>query len=292
MKGTITWLVHAATFILCSINGHFVDAVSMNAENVCPVEEELVLLHIYRASELSLQKHEQPVVLHTTRPCWDVLQGFRCEVKTSGTKLSYKTFPIKKKIVVYKCCPGYYETPLEICQVCSEGYYGNNCGLRCNCSDSEICDNVVGCCDHLAKPCRVMRSAAMKEYAESNRWVFAALLASLLAVVLLSFGTMFYRRKELLTHNELEAREFNNPMYHRSALEVLPIKISDEPVPVTKSAQLRNSSFTHEYATLDYAVPPPIMDNSLKSAYEVPLHSTSPADIGKLGTETKEIHTI
>lgn len=35
----------------------------------------------------------------------------------------------------------------------------------------------------------------MKEYAENNSWVFPALLASLLAVVLLSFGTMFYRSK-------------------------------------------------------------------------------------------------
>lgn len=30
-------------------------------------------------------------------------------------------------------------------------------------------------------------------------------------------------------------------------MEVLPIKISDEPVPITKSAQLRSSSLTRTY---------------------------------------------
>ncbi|KAL3998558.1 EMI domain family protein [Acanthocheilonema viteae] len=294
METTITSLVCTATVILYLINGPSVDGALINAENVCPVEEE--------AEELSLQRHEQTVVLHTTQPCWDVSQGFRCKVKTNGTKISYKALPKKKKIIAYKCCSGYYETRLETCEVCLEGYYGSNCSLRCNCSENEICDNVVGCCDQHKKPCRVIRSAAMKEYDGSNSWVFPALLASLLAVVLLSFGTVFYRRKykkekdpdlptltyyphvkELLTHNEIETREFNNPMYRRSAIEAMPIKIPDEPVPMAKSAQLRSSSVTHEYATLDYAIPP--------SPYEVPLHSTpSPTErsIEKLGNEEKE----
>lgn len=53
MKGTITSLVNAATLILCSLNGPFVDGISMNAENVCPVEEELALFHIYGYFEIS-----------------------------------------------------------------------------------------------------------------------------------------------------------------------------------------------------------------------------------------------
>uniref|UniRef100_A0A0R3RVB6 EMI domain-containing protein n=1 Tax=Elaeophora elaphi TaxID=1147741 RepID=A0A0R3RVB6_9BILA len=261
MRRTITSLVCTATVIFYLNNGPSVNGALMNAENVCPVEEE--------TEELSLQRHEQTVVLHTTRACWDVLQGFRCKVKSNGTKLSYKALPKKKKVIVYKCCPGYYETRMETCEVCLEGYYGSNCSFHCNCSENEICDNVVGCCDHLTKSCRVMQSAAMKEYAKSSSWVFPALLALLLAVVLLSFGTIFYRRnyypnvKELLTHNEIETREFNNPIYRGSAIEVVPIKILDEPVHVTKSAQL-SSSVTDEYATLDYAVPPS-MESLLKS---------------------------
>ncbi|MCP9257988.1 Cell death abnormality protein 1 [Dirofilaria immitis] len=239
-----------------------------------------------QTEELSLQKHQQNVVLHTTQACWDLSQGFRCKVKTNGTKLSYKALPTKKKITVYKCCHGYYETPEETCEVCLEGYYGNNCSLHCNCSENEICDNVIGCCDLLTKSCRIMRSAAVKEFTESSSWLFPALLASLLAVVVLTFGTFFYRRKyrkekdpdlptltyypnvkELLTQNEIEAREFNNPMYRRSAIEVMPIKIiPNEQVPIAKNAHLRSSSVTHEYATLDYALS--------SSPYEVPLHST------------------
>lgn len=38
-------------------------------------------LNFFRTEELSLQKHEQTVVLHTTEACWDVSQGFRCKVK-------------------------------------------------------------------------------------------------------------------------------------------------------------------------------------------------------------------
>lgn len=53
--------------------------------------------------------------------------------------------------------------------------------------------------------------------------------------------------KELLTHNEIESREFNNPMYRRSAIEAMPIKIPDESVPVAKSAQLKSSSVTRMY---------------------------------------------
>ncbi|CAG9533178.1 unnamed protein product [Cercopithifilaria johnstoni] len=292
MEKTITSLVCTTILILYLINGFFVDGALMNADNVCPVEEE--------TQELSLQRHEQPVVLHTTRPCWDVSQGFRCKVKTNGTKLSYKALPTKKKRIVYKCCSGYYETQLETCEVCLEGYYGNNCSLHCNCSGNEICDNVVGCCDQLTKPCRIMQSAAVKEYAESRSWLLPALLASLLAVVLLSFGTIFYRRKyrkekdpdlptltyypnvkELLTHNEIETREFNNPMY-KSAIEAIAIKIPDESTAIAKNAQ-RNSSVIHEYATLDYAVPP--------SPYEAPLHSTpspSTRSSGKLGNKENE----
>ncbi|VDK65134.1 unnamed protein product [Onchocerca ochengi] len=266
MARTIILSVSTTILILYLIDESFVDGALMDAENVCPVEEE--------AEELSLQKHEQNVVLHTTRACWDLSQGFRCRVKTNGTKLSYKALPTKKKIIVYKCCSGYYETPQETCEVCLEGYYGNNCSLRCNCSQNEICDNVIGCCDLLTKQCRIMQSAAMQEFAENNNWVFSALLASLLAVVVLLFGTFFYRRKyrkekdpdlptltyyphvkELLTHNEIETREFNNPMYRKSATEVIPIKIiPDEPEPVAKSAQLRSSSVNREYATLDYAM--------------------------------------
>ncbi|EFO27862.2 hypothetical protein LOAG_00624 [Loa loa] len=295
MKTTTTALVSTATLILYLINRPSVECALMNAENVCPVEEE--------AEELSLQKHEQTVVLHTTQACWDVSQGFRCKVKTNGTKLSYKALPMKKKVIVYKCCSGYYETQQETCEVCWEGYYGNNCSLRCNCSENEMCDNVIGCCDLLIRPCRIMQSAAVKEYAESSSWVFPVLLASLLAVVLLSFGTIFYRRKyrkekdpdlptltyypnvkELLTNNEIETREFNNPMYRRSAIEAVPIKvIADEPVPIAKSAQLRSPSVTDEYATLDYAVPP--------GQYEIPLRSTpspSTRSIEKLGNEVKE----
>ncbi|VDO20029.1 unnamed protein product [Brugia timori] len=295
MMRTATTLVSIATFILCLINGPSVDGAVMNAENVCPVEEI--------AEELSLQKHEQTVMLHTTQACWDVSQGFRCKVKTNGTKISYKALPTKKKVTVYKCCSGYYETPQETCEVCLEGYYGNNCSLLCNCSENEMCDNVIGCCDLHTKPCRIIRNAAMKEYAESSSWVFPALLTLLFAVILLSFGTVFYRRKyrkerdpdfpiltyypnvkELLTHNEIETREFNNPMYRRPTIETVPVKvIPDEPVPIAKSEQLRSSSVTHEYATLDYAVS--------SSPYEIPLHSTpspSTRSIGKLGSEEKE----
>lgn len=35
---------------------------------------------------------------------------------SNGTKLSYKALPKKKKVIVYKCCSGYYETRLETCE--------------------------------------------------------------------------------------------------------------------------------------------------------------------------------
>ncbi|VDM96510.1 unnamed protein product [Thelazia callipaeda] len=213
-----------------------------------------------KSEELELQRHEQTVILHTTKPCWDVSQGFRCKVKTNGTKLSYKAIPKKKTIVIYKCCPGYFETPLETCE---NGYYGNNCSLHCNCTETEICNKVVGCCGSSNKQCSDLQSAAMKEFVENRNWMFPILLSSLLAVVLLSFGTFFYRRKykkekdpelptltyyphvkELFTPNEVETREFNNPMYP-GANERLSIKeIPDEPVLDAKRVELRNSTST------------------------------------------------
>uniref|UniRef100_A0A915PYD9 EMI domain-containing protein n=1 Tax=Setaria digitata TaxID=48799 RepID=A0A915PYD9_9BILA len=341
MGKTASSLVSTASLILYLINESTVGSVLMNTENNKENDKEKLeyvenfkleglllnnwLLYLSKsrssysheysvavlvwAEELNLQRYEQAVVLHTTKPCWDISQGFRCKVKTNGTKLSYKALPTKKKTITYKCCFGYYETPEGTCEICLEGYYGSNCSFRCNCSKNEMCDNVIGCCDPLTKPCRVLQTAAVKELVDSSGWLFPALLASLSAVVLLLFGTFFYRRKykkekdpdlptltyypngkELLPTGEVETREFNNPMYRRSALETVPIKIiPDEPVPTMKSGQPRD-----EYATLDYAAPSSMEHllkiRSIQSPYEVPFHSTpSPStrsvasftDIGK-----------
>lgn len=50
------------------------------------------------------------------------------------------------KMIVYIEC--------KLATVCPEGTYGNNCTSECTCTGTQICDNVVGCCDPEKDECR------------------------------------------------------------------------------------------------------------------------------------------
>ncbi|VDM39174.1 unnamed protein product [Toxocara canis] len=245
--------------------------IELHGDNICPVEEE-GNCGAFRKEELTLQKHVQTVVLHTTESCLDITQLFRCKVKNNGTKISYKGVPNKVKTIVLKCCLGYYQTAEGTCEICPKGYYGTNCTLRCiNCTSEEICDNAVGCCDPNSNQCGLARSEFLKEPTSDRGWLIGVLAVAVSAVVLLLFGTIFYRKKymkekdpdlptltyhphvkEFLPPSEIEAREFNNPLYRQSTAE-LPSKLSVEEEIAARnklSAQPVDLS-TNEYATLD-----------------------------------------
>lgn len=241
-----------------------VDSIELHGDNICPVEEE--------KEELMLQKHEQTVVLHTTEACLDITQGFRCKVKNNGTKISYRGIPNKVKNIVLKCCLGYFQTEEGTCEICPEGFYGMNCTLKCtNCTSAEICDNAVGCCDPNSNQCGLARTEFLKEPTSDRGWFIGMLAVALSAVVLLLFGTVFYRKKymkekdpelptltyhphvkEFLPPSEIEAREFNNPLYRQSTAEP-PSKLTDEEEIAARN-KLQSptvDSSTNEYATLD-----------------------------------------
>ncbi|VDK28660.1 unnamed protein product [Gongylonema pulchrum] len=149
--------------------------------------------------------------------------------------------------------------------VCPEGSYGNNCTMRCNCSASERCDNVIGCCDPDKDQCRLPKSDALLKSKARNEWLLGILLASLLAVGVLLFGTIFYRKKYIkekdpdlpvFTYHprpqavldEIESREFNNPLYRQSAINSVPVKIiGDDRTPIARSTQLRSGPLMSKF---------------------------------------------
>ncbi|VDK46413.1 unnamed protein product [Anisakis simplex] len=226
---------------------------------------------ILRKEELKLQKHMQTVVLHTTEPCLDITQGFKCKVKrhgfncvwllnfiysfslfvcqkysttanhflklmgfsyfSNGTKIFYKGVPNKVKNIVLRCCLGYYQTEDSTCE----------------------------------------RSDFVVEQKSGKGWMFGILAVTLSAVVLLLFGTFFYRKKymkekdpelptltyhphlkEYIPPSEIESRQFNNPLYRQSTTEPPP-KLSDEEEVIARNklCQPPPSASTNEYATLD-----------------------------------------
>ncbi|VDN57605.1 unnamed protein product [Dracunculus medinensis] len=256
---------------------------------------------IFRREELSLQKHERPVILETIKPCWDITQGFRCKVKSNGTKLSYKGIPVKVKNLVKKCCLGFYQTQEATCEKCLEGFYGNNCSIQCNCTTPEICDNMIGCCEPESNSCR----SSHKEYlvqATANKRLTMIMIGIVTAVAIFLFGVAFFYRKkyhkekdpdlptltyyphvkEFLPPSDIESREFNNPLYRQSIVE--PVKPNTQEIDKFKTSRMEPTM--NDYATLDEvsislagpsSTDPLLTDR--KSPYEVPYSQDSVSSI-------------
>uniref|UniRef100_A0A914P874 EMI domain-containing protein n=1 Tax=Panagrolaimus davidi TaxID=227884 RepID=A0A914P874_9BILA len=73
----------------------------LNGDNICTKEVDKTVY--------VTKKVNQIVQLVTTQACPDFTRGFRCPVKKTGTKVTYKTVPEIKRVIETFCCEGYYE---------------------------------------------------------------------------------------------------------------------------------------------------------------------------------------
>ncbi|VDD93231.1 unnamed protein product [Enterobius vermicularis] len=234
----------------------------LHGDNVCTGEQ--------LKDEIILVKQEQKVLLTTYERCLDIRQGFKCKVQREGTKVHYKETPKKTTEKVLQCCYGYYPTENETCIACEEGFFGFNCTQECrNCTEEEICHHRFGCCNPTTEGCGLPRSELFQHVQRSeNQWMIPVLIASICVAAILLLGLIFYRKKYMkekdpdlptLTYHPHakgyappvdEYREFNNPLYRQSAVEIA-AKAEAGYADLKNRGPVREEAPQNEYATLD-----------------------------------------
>lgn len=79
----------------------YLAAAELIGDNVCTREIDKTVY--------VTKKFNQIVNLLTTQTCPDFTKGFRCPVKKTGTKVTYKTVPEIRRVIETECCDGYVE---------------------------------------------------------------------------------------------------------------------------------------------------------------------------------------
>lgn len=246
-------------FLLCGCGQS-----ELHGDNVCEVIEE--------KEDMIFVKEEQNIILATYELCKDITRGFRCKVEKKGTKIHYKQVPNKTKVKLTQCCYGYYPTENDTCIICEEGFYGVNCSSECvNCTADQICHHTRGCCDiNVCSPSADSLYQLPVEKGNGNQWMISILIASICVAVILLLGLIFYRKKYMkerdpdlptLTYHPNvkgyippvdESREFNNPLYRQSAVDLATAKAVDAEYEVaTKKTTVGNEPQQNVYESLD-----------------------------------------